>query len=177
MRRLPLIFAAMLVACAPAFAAEVIAPNAHLHVDGVPPIAASLAARIAPYAEFRPRSLASWHPRDRALLVATRVGNTTQLNRVDAPMSALTPVTDYADPVRNGLWWKSKPGTLVFVRDAGGNEQRQLYRLDAGAAEPALLTDPSRVHTPLALNPRATACWSARRTSTRPASATIRRPT
>ncbi len=152
MRRLPLLLVALLLARAPALAADVIAPNAHLHVDGVPPIAASLAASIAPFAEFRPRSVASWHPVERALLVATRMGNTTQLNRVDVPMAALAPVTDYADPVRNGLWWKSKPGALVFVRDMGGNEQRQLYRLDPGAKEPALLTDPSRVHTALALN-------------------------
>lgn len=152
MRRLTLLPVFLLLALAPAQAVDVVAPNAHLRVDGVPPISAALAAKIAPYAEFRARSVASWHPRDRALLVATRVANTTQLNRVDAPLAALVPVTDYSDPVRNGLWWPARPDSLVFVRDSGGNEQRQIYRLDRGAAEPVLLTDPARVHTPLAQN-------------------------
>ena len=33
---------------------------------------------------------------------------------------------------------------LIFARDAGGNEQQQLYRLDPGASEPVLLTDAAR---------------------------------
>jgi dipeptidyl aminopeptidase/acylaminoacyl peptidase len=54
--------------------------------------------------------------------------------------------------VRFGAWWPPKPDTLVFVRDAGGNEQAQLYRLDPGAKEPVLLTDPKRQHRLLAVN-------------------------
>jgi Tol biopolymer transport system component len=41
---------------------------------------------------------------------------------------------------------------LVFVRDSGGNEQLQVYRLDPGAKEPVLLTDPARVHQLVAMN-------------------------
>src|SRR6185312_8426652 len=96
------------VLVATACATAIVEPNPHLRVEGVPPIDARLAARI----------------------VATRTGNTTQLNRLDAPLGALVPVTQGADPVREGMWWPVKPGTLVFVRDSGGNEQRQLYRLD-----------------------------------------------
>jgi dipeptidyl aminopeptidase/acylaminoacyl peptidase len=132
--------------------ADVIVPNAHLKADGVPPIPATLAAKLAPYTEFRPRFVASWMPAQRALLVATRVANTVQLNRVAAPLATLAPVTDYADPVRWGVYWPSRPTSLVFMRDAGGNEQRQVYRLDAGAKEPALLTDPARLHSVEAVN-------------------------
>ena len=149
LRDLPCVALAVLVA---ACASQSMAPNPHLHLDGVPAVDAALAARIAPYAEFRPRTLASWHPQARAMLVATRTGNTTQLNRVDAPLAAPVPVTSDADPVRIGMWWTSRPSTLLFVRDSGGNEQRQLYRLDAGAGEPVLLTNPDRQHTPLALD-------------------------
>jgi hypothetical protein len=109
MRRLTFLPVVLLLALAPAQATDVVAPNAHLRVDGVPPISAALAAKIAPYAEYRARSVASWHPRDRALLVATRAANTTQLNRVDAPLAALVPVTDYSDPVRNVLLWPARP--------------------------------------------------------------------
>ena len=48
--------------------------------------------------------------------------------------------------MRNGTWWPAQPEVLVFARDAGGNEQRQVYRLDPHATEPVLLTDPARVH-------------------------------
>ena len=140
--------AVLVAACA----SQSMAPNPHLHLDGVPAVDAALAARIAPYAEFRPRTLASWHPQARAMLVATRTGNTTQLNRVDAPLAVPVPVTSGADPVRFGMWWTSRPSTLLFVRDSGGNEQRQLYRLDAGTGEPVLLTNPARQYTPLALD-------------------------
>jgi hypothetical protein len=46
----------------------------------------------------------------------------------------------------------------VFARDAGGNEQAQLYRLDKGAKEPVLLTDANRQHQALAVTARATGC-------------------
>lgn len=131
---------------------QVVAPNSHLRVEGVPPIPAALAAALAPYTEFRPRAFASWHPVKREMIVATRVQNTTQLNRVAAPLASLAQLTDYPEPVRWGTYWPRRTDALVFLRDSGGNEQTQLYRLDAGAREPVLLTDPERAHSPLAMN-------------------------
>ena len=126
-------------------AQDIVVPNPNLiKVEGIPPIPAALAARTALYTEFRPRSLASWHPAKRELVVATRATNTAQLFAVRTPLGPLVQLTDFAEPVRFGMWWPSKPDVLVFVRDAGGNEQRQLYRLDPKAREPVLLTDPAR---------------------------------
>jgi dipeptidyl aminopeptidase/acylaminoacyl peptidase len=136
----------------PAPAQDFVVPNANLKLDGIPPIPAALAAKTALYTEFRPRSLASWHPTRRELVVATRATNTTQLFTVRAPLAALVQLTDYAEPVRAGMWWAPKPDALVFVRDAGGNEQRQIYRLDPGSREPVLLTDPARVNSASAIN-------------------------
>ncbi len=140
---------ALATATAPvAPAQDVVVPNANLKVEGVPPIPAALARAVALYTEFRPRSLASWHPVKRELLVATRATNTTQLFAARSPLGALVQITDYAEPVRNGAWWPAQPEVLVFARDAGGNEQQQVYRLDPGAKEPVLLTDPARIHQP-----------------------------
>jgi len=139
-------------AAAHALAQDVIVPNANLELQGIPPIPAALAAKTALYTEFRPRSLASWHPMKRELVVATRATNTVQLFNVASPLAPLVQVTDYAEPVRSGRWWPAKPDVLVFARDAGGNEQRQVYRLDPGAREPILLTDPARIHTPAEMN-------------------------
>ncbi|MEO8486674.1 MAG: prolyl oligopeptidase family serine peptidase [Betaproteobacteria bacterium] len=135
-----------------AVAQDTVAPNANLRADGIPPIPAALAAKVAPYTEFRPRSLASWHPARHELVVTTRANNTAQLFGVRSALGAPVQLTDYAEPVRFGAWWAQKPDVLVFARDAGGNEQVQLYRLDPGAKEPVLLTDATRQHQALAVN-------------------------
>jgi dipeptidyl aminopeptidase/acylaminoacyl peptidase len=137
--------AAIAVAVA-AHGADVLPPNANLTADGLPPIPAELAAKVAPYTEFKPATAVSWHPQRRELVVARRAGNTTQLHRVAAPGAELAQLTDYAEPVRDGGYWPKAPNVLVFARDAGGNEQQQVYRLDAGAREPVLLTDAARKH-------------------------------
>ena len=130
-------------------------PTPNLKVEGIPPIPAALAAKVAPYTEFRPRSLASWHPVKHELIVATRATNTAQLFDVRAPLGAPVQLTDYAEPVRFGAWWPAKPDMLVFARDTGGNEQAQLYRLDPGAKEPVLLTDANRAAPGAGGQPRA----------------------
>ncbi len=80
------------------------------------------------------------------MIVARRAGNVTQLHRVAAPGSEPEQLTAFSEPVRFGAYLAKKPGVLVFARDTGGNEQRQLYRLDAATATPELLTDPRRKH-------------------------------
>ena len=149
-RAVVIVATATLAACASL--APPVAPNENLRVEGIPPIPAALAARVAPYTEFRPRTLASWHPHRRELVVTTRAKTTAQLFDVRAALAEPRQITDYAEPVRHGGWWPAKPDVLVFGRDAGGNEQSQVYRLDPGAAVPTLLTDPERIHRPVAVN-------------------------
>jgi Tol biopolymer transport system component len=131
---------------------DVVVPNPNLKADGIPPIPATLAKAVALYTEFRPRALASWHPVKRELIVATRATNTAQLFDVKSPLGPLRQITDYTEPVRYGMWWPAKPDVLVFARDAGGNEQRQVYRVDPGAKEPILLTDAGADQQPAAIN-------------------------
>ena len=80
-----LLLAACAAVAAVASAADVIAPNAHLLAENIPPIPAALAAKVAPYTEFKPTLAVSWHPVARELVVARRAVNTTQLHRVAAP--------------------------------------------------------------------------------------------
>jgi len=142
--RLPALLVATLVAAVPALAADVIAPNANLKADGIPLIPAELAAKLDRYAEFKPVSAVNWHPEKRELVVARRAGNTTQLHLVTAAGAEPKQITSYPDPVRFGTYLAKKPDALLFSRDAGGNEQRQIYRLDLPSATPILLTDERR---------------------------------
>ena len=128
--------------------ADLIEPNANLKTDGIPPIPRELAARVAPYTEFSPTSAVDWHPERRELIVAQRAGDLTQLHVVSSPGAPPRQITSFAEPVSVGSYLARKPEALVFWRDTGGNEQHQLYRLDAPGATPFLLTDPARKHDP-----------------------------
>ena len=146
--RLLIGLAAVLVASSLALAAEVVGPNANLKAVGIPAIPAELAAKVAPYTEFKPATAVAWHPEKRELIVARRADNVTQLHLVIAPGAEPRQLTSFAEPVRFGTYLARKPDALLFARDTGGNEQRQLYRLDAGDPAPVLLTDPARKHDP-----------------------------
>ena len=145
-------FASVLAALAATVnAVDVVAPNANLKAENIPPIPASLADKVAPYTEFKPATAVSWHPKERELVVARRAGNTTQLHRVGRPLHEPQQLTEFAEPVRYGIYWPKSPNALVFSRDTGGNEQQQLYRLDSREATPVLLTDAARKHQPAGL--------------------------
>src|SRR5438132_552412 len=129
-----------------ALADDVVAPNANLKTEGIPSIPAALAAKVAPYTEFKPTTAVAWHPQKRELIVARRAGSVTQLHLVASPGAEPKQLTAFPEPVRFGTFLAKKPDSLIFARDTGGNEQRQIYRLDARAPDPVLLTDPSRKH-------------------------------
>ena len=135
-----------LLACLAArvHAQDTVTPNEHLQVSGMPPLPTTLMHALAPYTEFRPRSVASWHPTRRELIVSTRAGNTVQLHRVATPGGDLKELTAFAEPVRRGFFLAHAPDTLVFLRDTGGNEQTRVFRLDAAAKDPVALTEADR---------------------------------
>ena len=129
-----------------ALADDVVAPNANLKAEGIPPIPAALAAKVAPYTEFKPTTAVAWHPQKRELIVARRAGSVTQLHLVASPGAEPKQLTAFPEPVRFGAFLAKKPDSLIFARDTGGDEQQQIYRLDLAAPDPVLLTDPSRKH-------------------------------
>jgi pimeloyl-ACP methyl ester carboxylesterase len=76
---------AALFAAAPfVFAQEALPPGTAV-TEGMPPIAAALAARLKPYGEFVPHSLVAWHPSRREILVQRRGEAATQLHVVTEP--------------------------------------------------------------------------------------------
>ena len=134
------------IAAAAEVGSDFLSPNANLHTRGIPPIPASVAGSIAPYAESKPHAAVSWHPLRRELVVASRAGNATQLHRVAYPGAPLEQLTASADPVRRGIFLAPRPSSLLFEKDAGGNEQTQIYRLDDSGQPPVALTDVERRH-------------------------------
>ncbi|MBC7919154.1 MAG: S9 family peptidase [Rhodoferax sp.] len=104
-------------------------------MEGVPPVAASLASQVSKYTEFKPTSLANWHPVKQELLVSRRYKNTAQIYRLASPGAALELLTDYPEPVRGASYEPQQGKYFVFVKDTGGNEVFRAYRRDAAGGE------------------------------------------
>ena len=83
-------------------------------------------------------------PARRELVVATRAGNTTQLHRVETPGGPLTPLTDYAEPVRRGLYSPRSPTRWYSCAIPAATSRRACSASTPGAKEPVALTDADR---------------------------------
>lgn len=149
MKKIALAAVIVLSACTtPPPPAAVLAPNANLVTQGIPPVPTSLAEQVAKYNDFRGHGFADWHPLQREMVVSHRTagGNTTQLFRLKGAMTELEPLTDSADPVNTASYEPREGNYLVFERSVGGSEADQLYRLDLASKQTTLLSDPSERH-------------------------------
>jgi dipeptidyl aminopeptidase/acylaminoacyl peptidase len=129
------------VSVSPLFAAAavIVEKPAALVADGIPPVAAELAARTRPYMEFRTAAFLGWHPKDRSLLVATRFANTNQVHRVARPGGAREQLTFEEDRIVGASHAPVTGDVTVVQKDVGGDEFFQLYTLAEGHL--TLLTD------------------------------------
>lgn len=125
-----------------------LAPNANLHVEGIPPVPRTLVQGVDKYTDFRGHAFLDWHPAKREMLVSHRGagGNTPQLYRIGSPLAEPEKLTDFADPVFSASYEPLEGRYIVFERDTGGNEVNQLYRMDPVTREATLLTDPDQRH-------------------------------
>ncbi|HEX4944993.1 MAG TPA: hypothetical protein VFV55_11610, partial [Usitatibacteraceae bacterium] len=114
---------------------EFLVPPASLVLDGLPPIPAEIAAKAAPYTDFKPGTLLDWHPLRREILVRLRLGNADQLHRVAQPGATPDPLTDHPDAVSAGRYEPRAGNWLLFTRGTGGDEAFRIYRLDPAMKE------------------------------------------
>jgi dipeptidyl aminopeptidase/acylaminoacyl peptidase len=125
--------------------AGVLTPPAALTMAGVPPVPASLPARVGRYTEFRGAGLADMTPDGKRLLVVWRAGQQgqerSQLHLASTPGAQLQQVTSANEPVRSGDFLPSDPNIIVFERDQGGNEATQVIRRDLTTGVETTLTE------------------------------------
>ena len=128
----------------------VLAPNANLVAQGIPPIPQALVDTVARYTDFRGHAFVDWHPEKREMLVSHRRagGSTNQLFRVAAPLAEPEQLTDANDPVNSASYEPRSGRYIVFERANGGDEVAQLYRLE-GKKAPVQLTPPDQRHAML----------------------------
>lgn len=132
------------VVCYQAVLSQNITPGANLVVEGIPEIPAAIAADVQRYNESRGAGFVAWHPVKKEMLIATRFANVPQLHRVKMPMGARKQITFFNEPVGNGTFEPLKGDYILFVKDVGGNEFGQLYRMDLSDGSVTLLSDGGR---------------------------------
>ncbi|WP_246218780.1 alpha/beta hydrolase family protein [Parasphingorhabdus halotolerans] len=121
-----------------AFAQETAPKPAALVADQVPDIPQDIVEQTRPYMEYRTASFVDWDPASRAMIVSTRFADTAQLHRISKPMAAREQLTFASEPV-NSASFSPDGATLLFEKDAGGNEVDQIFLLKGGI--PKMLTD------------------------------------
>jgi dipeptidyl aminopeptidase/acylaminoacyl peptidase len=143
MRRIPLVLLTIFFACAGLIAAQeaAVAPPESLVVEGVPKIPVTLADTAGLYGAFRNSNPVDWHPTERTVLISTRFAETPQLHLVSMPGGERRQLTFFQDAVRLGRFHPNGGDYIVFMKDIGGGEWYQLYRLDLASGEITLLTD------------------------------------
>ncbi len=138
---LPVLLVAIMATPLVAHAQDAVVPApAAMVLENVPPVPASVAARVAKYTEFRPTALAGWHPTKSEILISRRHKNTPQIYRVAKPGAALELLTDYAEPVRSASYEPKAGKYYVFGKDTGGNEVFRGYRRDIAGGEAVPIT-------------------------------------
>ena len=123
---------------------EFLTPPASLVLDGLPPIPAEIAAKTAPYTDFKPSYLLDWRPGKREILVRQRLGNTDQLHRVAEPGAAPEPLTDLPDAVSTGRYEPRAGSRILYTRATGGDEVYRIFRYDPAAKETVAVSPEGR---------------------------------
>jgi dipeptidyl aminopeptidase/acylaminoacyl peptidase len=149
------LFASSIAAGAGATAQDAtFAPPAAMVLENVPAVRASVAAQVAKYNEFKPTSIASWHPTRLEMILVRRHSNTPQLFRLSRPGAPMQLLTDYPEPVRAAEYEPRQGKFYVFAKDAGGNEVFRAWRRDLAGGEAVPITPEGQRVQDVTLSPK-----------------------
>ena len=137
---LPLLLTAALSAHVAA-AALARVERGNLTFENIPEAPADLAEKLDGYLNARQATPLGWSPKGQ-LLIATRFGDVDQLHLVEQAGGARRQLTFLRDPITSAAF-SPDPGraAYVYLKDAGGNENSQLYYQRLDEPDPKLLTD------------------------------------
>ncbi len=117
------------------------ANNGNLVMEDVPEIPDRIVADLNRFQNVRSASFQAWAQDGQGLYVRTRFGDVPQIHRVDHPGGARTQLTFFDEPT-GGVTRQPKGSKVLFTMDAGGSEFAQIFALEPGSSEEAvMLTD------------------------------------
>jgi len=120
----------------------------NLVIENVPEISAELVTTLSPYLNTHYAVFLDWLPRDRGLLIRTRLGDVSQIHLIENPKSYRRQLTFFKEPVHGGIVCPDfeKP-FFLFTKDSAGNELNQIYKFNYETGEHQLLTDGKSRHS------------------------------
>jgi dipeptidyl aminopeptidase/acylaminoacyl peptidase len=113
--------------------------------DGIPAATGDDAAGLGRWLESRSASFLDWQA-DGSLITTTRFANVAQLHRVRAPLGMREQLTWSSEPITSVWSHPYDANVLLFGRDKGGDENRQIWLRNLAAGEERLLTDGKSRH-------------------------------
>jgi dipeptidyl aminopeptidase/acylaminoacyl peptidase len=131
---------------------QAVAAVPSLMQSGLPAVPAELRARTGQYLNARAAVLADVSDDGSTLLVSTRFASTSQLHVVEMPLGMRAQITFGDEPVTRAQFQPGDPQTVWYLRDSGGGELFQLFRLDRHTGRSELLTDGKSRHGALTLS-------------------------
>jgi dipeptidyl aminopeptidase/acylaminoacyl peptidase len=135
-----LLLAAPLLSHSPAFAVSRV-ERGNLTFENIPQAAPELAEKLDSYLNARQATPLGWSPQGQ-LLIATRFADVEQLHLVEQPRGARRQLTFLHEPITDAAFSPDPArSAYVFLKDAGGNENAQLYYQRTGEPAARLLTD------------------------------------
>ena len=120
----------------------------NITLEDIPNIPEDIKSIARDYQDIRSHAFVDWLPDGSGMLVATKLGNTTQLYIVKKAGDNLTPVTSADEPVSSASYCPdpNKNG-LIFGRDQGGNEYTQFYWHHTQTKNTTLISDGTSVNS------------------------------
>jgi dipeptidyl aminopeptidase/acylaminoacyl peptidase len=139
----PLLAASLLIACT-AVAAP--ATRGNLSYDGIPDRPLDSAETLDAYLSVRQAAPLGFTPKG-PLLIVTRFGETDQLHIVDHPQGERRQITFLGEPITQAAFSPDpNRNAFVYLRDAGGDGNTQIYYRHIGDSAARRLTDGKSVN-------------------------------
>ncbi|HEY0980526.1 prolyl oligopeptidase family serine peptidase [Schlesneria sp. T3-172] len=114
---------------------------AAIEAQDVPIVPPEMLERLAQYQNVRGAAFRGWASDGTGILINTRFGNSSQLHRVYTPGGRREQITFSEEPVTGRFLPQSASGSILLLKDRGGNENDQIYLFDRQQYTTALLTD------------------------------------
>lgn len=97
-----------------------------LILEGVAPVDAALAARLARYSAGREATFLDWLP-DGSMLVSTRFADVAEIHRLTSPLGMREQLTYYPEPVTLAAAPRAGEAGFAFLKDDDGDEKAQVF--------------------------------------------------
>jgi dipeptidyl aminopeptidase/acylaminoacyl peptidase len=121
-----------------------------LTTELIPEPTQEASARLERYLDVRRADIAGWDAAGSGLFVLTRLANVTQLHRVDVPLGMRRQLTFGSEGVDGFVAAPdASRGAGILSADVGGNEDTQLYLLDARGGQRLITDGKSRNESPV----------------------------